>query len=125
MTTLVLLGYWGFGFSIMSRNGIQEPSPARMSCSIFLVSFGCAAVIAADAQKNLTLKLKKGLITDGWSTYTRNPNYLAEIMIYSGFASLTGRWEAWGYLGFVWTSLFLERTILKEFSLMKKPGWEQ
>jgi len=122
---LVLVGYWGFGFSIMSRNAIQEPSPERICLAVFLVSFGCAMVIAADAHKNFTLMFKKGLISDGWASRTRNPNYLAEMMIYSGFAALTGRWESWAYLAFVWLSLFVERMIMKDLSLRKKEGWEE
>ena len=67
---------------------------------------------------------KKGLITDGWFKYTRNPNYLGEMMIYSSFALATGRSEAFKVLAFNWSILFPVSLYLKEYSLRRKPGFD-
>ena len=42
----------------------------------------------ADAQKYFTLRLKRGLITDGMYRYIRHPNYLGEMMLYGSFAPM-------------------------------------
>ena len=47
---------------------------------------GCVIMIAADGQKYFTLRLQRGLITDGLYRYIRHPNYLGEMMIYGSFA---------------------------------------
>jgi len=123
--TVLLAAYWMAGYLIISGQAVQDPSPARACLSVCLVSFGCGMVISADAHKNFTLQFKKGLISDGWSSRTRNPNYLAEMLIYAGFAVLTGRWEPWIVLAISWTILFGERMLIKELSLMKKAGWDR
>jgi len=41
-----------------------------------LYIFGLTIMVAADCQKNFTLKFKKGLITDGMFKHIRHPNYL-------------------------------------------------
>ncbi len=38
------------------------------------------------------LKVRRGLITDGFFARTRNPNYLGEMMIYGSFAALSMHW---------------------------------
>ena len=49
-------------------------------------------MIAADAQKYFTLRVKRGLITDGVHRYVRHPNYLGEMMIYGSFALMVWHW---------------------------------
>ena len=49
-------------------------------------------MIAADAQKFFTLRVKRGLITDGMHRYIRHPNYLGEMMIYGSFAMMVWHW---------------------------------
>lgn len=44
--------------------------------------FGVVIMLLSDSQKYYTLKYKKGLISDGMMKYTRNPNYLGEVMHY-------------------------------------------
>ena len=40
----------------------------------------------ADVQKYFVLRARKGLITDGLFSMSRNPNYLGEMFIYAAFA---------------------------------------
>src|SRR4051794_7478028 len=54
----------------------------------------------------------------------RNTNYFGEILLYSSFAVLVNRWEAFALLCIVWGTVFVGRIYQKEMSLMKKEGWE-
>ena len=63
-------------------------------------------MIAADAQKFFTLRLKRGLITDGMYRYVRHPNYLGEMMIYGSFALMVWHWLPVVVLAWVWGGLF-------------------
>ena len=56
---------------------------------------GVGLMVAADAQKYYSLQHKRGLITTGMNAYTRNPNYLGEMLLYSAFAILARHWVAW------------------------------
>ena len=56
---------------------------------------------------------------------TRNPNYLGEIFIYNSFAIIANGWEFWIILSVAYFVIFGGRMIIKEYSLMKKPGWNE
>jgi protein-S-isoprenylcysteine O-methyltransferase Ste14 len=122
---IVLLFYWSFGFLLCSGYGIQRPSGLRMFMAITFVVLGLVLMLVSDAQKYYTLKYKKGLISDGVFGRTRNPNYLGEMMLYAGFAICTGLWFSWIVLITIWVSLFAYRIGLKEYSLMKKDGYQE
>src|ERR1700730_18363677 len=47
-----------------------------------LCIMGCTIMIAADAQKYFTLRVRGGLITDGMYRFVRHPNYLGEVVVY-------------------------------------------
>ena len=70
----------------MSQPSYPLPDFAWYCLCISLCILGCAIMIAADAQKYFTLRVQKGLITDGMHRYVRHPNYLGEIMIYGSTA---------------------------------------
>jgi protein-S-isoprenylcysteine O-methyltransferase Ste14 len=85
-------------------------------------------MLASDAQKYYTLKYinynrdartprKPFLINDGFFKYTRNPNYLGEIMLYLGFFNLTGHWIAYCVGLNAWIVLFSVRMAQKDSSL--------
>src|ERR1700739_4236565 len=42
---------------------------------VSLCIMGCVLMIAADAQKYFTLRIKRGLITDGMYRFIRHPDY--------------------------------------------------
>jgi len=57
--------------------------------------------------------------------YTRNPNYLGEIMLYGSFAILLNRWEPWLVLSYMWGFIFVYRMTCKDYFLSKKAGWKE
>lgn len=88
-------------------------------------------MMGSDYQKTTTLRKRKGkgtfylgLISDGFFKYTRNPNYLGEILIYSSFVFCSG--HVLGYLIFYVAGglLFAISIYVKdECSYKKKEGW--
>ena len=123
----VLGWYWAFGWLLVS--GVAQPDyplpDAVWYClCISLCIVGCAIMIAADAQKFFTLRVQRGLITDGMHRYVRHPNYLGEIMIYGSFAMMVWHWLPVVVLAWVWLGLFAVNMIMKEASLSRYPEWE-
>jgi len=124
--TSVLLLYWVFGWLLISRtSNLAYPLPqsAWFCLCISLCILGCGIMIAADAQKYFTLRLKRGLITDGMFRYIRHPNYLGEMIIYSSFAMMVWHWITILILAWVWIGLFGVNMILKEASLSRYEEW--
>ena len=119
----ILLPYLLPGILMISGNADQNPSFEKCAFCLILYFCGVILMLGSDGQKYFTLRIKRELINDGFFKYTRNPNYLGEIMIYASFAFLVGWWEVWAHFIFVWTVLFSMRMIVKDLSLQKKKGW--
>ena len=117
----LLACYWLLPYLFISR--LVAPSNLLLWFCISLHTLGCVLMVAADLQKNLVLRMRKGLITDGVFTYTRNPSYLGEIMIYASDALLTAHWAGWVVVLWCWLGVFLPRMLLKDASLSRHPGW--
>lgn len=100
-----------------------NPSAAELGVSVFVHTLGVAIMIAADAQKTFTLRLRRGLITDGMFARVRHPNYLGEMMIYGAYAFLVGHWIPWAILAVVWTQVFTTNMLMKEASMSRYPEW--
>lgn len=113
--------YWLLPYLFLSRH-VDPPGVLLWFC-VALHTLGCVLMVAADLQKNLVLRLRRGLITDGVFTYTRNPNYLGEIMIYASYALLAAHWAGWVVVLWCWLGVFLPRMLLKDVSLSRYPGW--
>lgn len=122
-TSLLLLLYWVPIYLITSGAGVQFPSPQRLVLCVALNILGTATMMAADAQKYFTLKYKQGLISDGMFKYTRSPNFLGEVMIYSSFAFCVGTLEAYAIIYSVFSLVVFSFIIVKEKSNRKKKGW--
>lgn len=61
-------------------------------------------------------------MTDGMFRYTRNPNFLGEILIYLAYALLAGHWLTW--LVFAYAMLyFYTRMLVKDGSISRHPEW--
>ena len=118
--------YWSFGWLLISGTAQPQyplPDAAWFCLCISLVITGSALMIAADAQKFFTLRVKRGLITDGVHRYIRHPNYLGEMMIYGAFALMVGHWLPWLWLAYVWLGLFAVNMAMKEASMSRYPEW--
>lgn len=101
----------------------QALNNERIMWAIISNVIGVFYMIGADVQKFTQLKLKKGLISDGFFYRTRNPNYFGEILIYLSFAIVSNSCLSYCILLTVWTILFGTSCLMKELSFMKKDGW--
>ncbi len=118
--------YWSFGWLLISGTAQPHyplPDAAWFCVCVSLCMFGSALMIAADAQKYFTLRVKRGLITDGVHKYVRHPNYLGEMLIYASFALLVGHWLPWLWLAYIWGTLFATNMAMKEASMSRYPEW--
>ena len=122
-----LLGlYWVFGWLLIS--GVSQPryplpDPMWFALCISICMLGCALMIAADAQKFFTLRVQRGLITDGVHRYVRHPNYAGEMMIYASLAMMVWHWFPVLVLAWVWLGIFTPNMLLKEASMSRYPQW--
>jgi protein-S-isoprenylcysteine O-methyltransferase Ste14 len=82
-------------------------------------------MIAPDAQKYFTLRVKPRLITDGMYRFIRHPNYLGEMLIYGSFALMVWHWFLLIVLTWIWGGVFAVNMILKEQSLSRYPEWQE
>ena len=124
----VLIWYWSFGWLLISgtsRPVYPLPDHAWFCLCITLCLVGSAVMIAADAQKFYTLRLRQGLITDGMYRHIRHPNYLGEMMIYGAFAMMVWHWLPFVVLAVVRGGVFAVNMIAKEASLSRHPGWAE
>ena len=122
MTYLLLIGwYWLLPYLFIAEH--LQPSGELLFAAIVLHTLGITWMIAADCQKHFSLKYHKGLITEGVFSYTRNPNFLGEIMIYGAYAILVNHWI--GYAVLAWGCFFfLVRMLVKDASISRYPEWD-
>jgi protein-S-isoprenylcysteine O-methyltransferase Ste14 len=106
--------------------GAARPGPPSwlLGVAILIYALGLALMMVADAQKYFTLRLRRGLITEGMFRFVRHPNYLGEMMLYGSFALLVQHWLPWVILAWVWGVVFSTNMVMKEASLSRHPGWE-
>jgi protein-S-isoprenylcysteine O-methyltransferase Ste14 len=124
---LMVLGpYWSFSFLLISGVlGARPPaSPMILGLAVAAHTLGVALMFGADAQKYFTLKHARGLITTGFFSRVRHPNYLGEMMLYGAYAVLVRHWLPWAVLGWVWLQVFLPNMKMKEASMSRHPGWD-
>lgn len=114
---------WSLPWLFLSRH--IEPSYPTLGFCIGLHTLGVVIMTAADLQKTFTLRLKKGLISNGLFAYTRNPNYLGEIMIYATYAILAASFYGWAFVLVQWCLLFLPRMLVKDASISRHAGWAE
>ncbi|CAK4656879.1 hypothetical protein LEN26_015136 [Aphanomyces euteiches] len=112
--------YWVAGYIVVAHR--VEVSPTLGALCIAMNTLGSTLMLATDTQKFYTLKYKKGLISDGWLTWSRNTNYFGEMMIYLSFALLAKHWIPFAWLGFMWSIVFMTNMVYKDVSLRKKEG---
>lgn len=87
---VVLIAYWYMAFSTFFLLEYSSQQNERIFWATLLTLLGSVIMAVSDVHKNIILKIRKGqLIQDGLFSNTRNPNYLGEMMIYSGFAIIS------------------------------------
>ena len=122
MWALVLGLYWIAPVLIVT--GRVEAPAWTLALATIVYVLGVVLMMGADGQKYFTLKVKRGLITDGFFARVRHPNYLGEMMLYGSFALLAGHWAPWAVLAWVWLGLFLPNMLRKEASMARYPEWK-
>ena len=122
MTYVVLVAwYWLLPYLFISRH--MDPSGPLLFTAVAMHTLGITWMIAADCQKHFSLKYHKGLITEGVFTYTRNPNFMGEIMIYGSYAILANHWAGYLVLAYA-TVFFYSRMVMKDASISRYPEWD-
>jgi steroid 5-alpha reductase family enzyme len=116
---LFLVSYWVAPFLLISSK--VEPSAPLIGVAIATNLFGVFLHYGSDAQKYFTLKYKSGLITEGFFSRSRNPNYLGEILIYLGFAMLSYHWLPLVILAIFTAVVFVPNIRKKDRSLSRYP----
>ncbi len=119
---LLVLGLYWLAPVLLIRNH-HEAAPATLAGATVLYVLGVVLMMASDAQKFFTLKVRRGLITDGFFARVRHPNYLGEMMLYASFAVVAGHWIPWVVLAWVWGGVFVPNMLRKEASMARHPGW--
>jgi steroid 5-alpha reductase family enzyme len=113
----------------MSRQAPQDPSIERIVVCFWLYTFGIMFMVLTDGQKYLVLRERAkgqgGLITHCMVGWSRNMNYLGEMMLYASFAVLNQMWTIWYVYAYMWGIVFVVRMQMKEYSLSKKEGWTE
>lgn len=123
--------HWYTAWIVVNNNANLRPLVACAALCSYI--FGMFFMYVADAQKYFMLKERRslmdadrlktgpGLINDGVLSHTRNPNYLGEILIYSGFCLLADSWIPWAICATFWLCLFLPNMLAKDNSLSRYP----
>jgi protein-S-isoprenylcysteine O-methyltransferase Ste14 len=116
----VVLGlYWLPPFLLISQGIVV--APILVGISVALCMMGVMLHFGSDAQKYFTLAYHKGLITEGYFSRSRNINYLGELMIYCGFALLTGNGWSFIGIGLFFIGAFIPNMLKKDKSLSRYP----
>ena len=130
----ILGPYWSSPYLLMSR-GYEAPAWKCAAATLVYV-MGVCIMMGADGQKYFVLQAKqeaaeeekkpakKGLISNGFFSRIRHPNYLGEIMLYGSFAWLSGQIEPWCHLLMVWVGLFLPNMLKKEKRMSRHSTWK-
>lgn len=119
---LFLLGLYWIAPVLIVTQRIEQP-PAVLAAAIVLYAVGMALWVGADAQKYFVLRVRPGLIVDGFFARSRNPGYLGDMMIYASFAVLAGHWLPWVVLVWAWGLVFFLNMLRKDASMSRYPEW--
>ena len=122
---LSLAAYWIAPWIVASR--IRETNVLICCLSVALTAIGTCVCFVSQAQLYFTLaNSKPKLISSGMFKYSRNPNYVGEVLIYSGFALMScGAWQPWVVNLLFWLGIFLPNAAKKDKSLSRHEGWEK
>lgn len=117
-----LLAYWVAPYLLVT--GGEVPPPWLVCLAVTVNILGVFLHFSSDAHKHFVLKARRGLITDGFFARTRNPNYLGEILIYSGFAIISMHWIPFVILGAFVAGIFVPNMLRKDRSMSRYEEWD-
>jgi len=117
---VVLCLYFSALFIVISQEVVVSPFIAFIAVQMYV--YGIVLMMAADTQKYFVLKVRKGLISDGWFATCRNMNYFGEVLLYSSFAVVSQSWIPFACYMPIWFLIFGDRWLAKEESIRKKDG---
>ncbi|RNE99122.1 putative C-14 sterol reductase [Trypanosoma rangeli] len=118
----VLGPYWYIAYNAIV--GHAEHSNMSLCAAIIVYSIGLFLMLGSDCQKYFVLKKEKTLITDGFFSRIRHPNYLGEMIIYGSFAFVSKDIRSFGVLAWVWVGLFAPFILRKERSMSRYRDWQ-
>ncbi|VTR92436.1 steroid 5-alpha reductase : Uncharacterized protein OS=Flavobacterium subsaxonicum WB 4.1-42 = DSM 21790 GN=Q766_07760 PE=4 SV=1: DUF1295 [Gemmata massiliana] len=118
-----LAGYYVAPYLLISRH-VTVPPPV-VALALFVYILGVFYHYVSDAQKYYTLQIRKGLIRDGLFGRTRNPNYLGEILIYSGYAIMSLHWVPFLILAGWVFGFFVRNMRAKDRSMSRYPDFAE
>lgn len=106
----------------LAFRNLTPVSDLELALSVSLFFFGSLINSGADVQKITSMRLRAGLITDGFWALSRNINYFGDLMRYSAFALLSG--SAWSWLVvLIVLGNHVDRMRKKEASLSRYPEY--
>lgn len=102
-------------------------TPAKAALATALFGWGVFFHFGSDCQKFYTLRAqeKHQLITDGFFSYTRNPNYFGEFLTYAAFNIVSGSRLSWLACSIVWFMVMIPRMHRKGRSMSRYPEYEE
>jgi protein-S-isoprenylcysteine O-methyltransferase Ste14 len=116
-----LAGYYAAPYLLISGHTVVPPPVVGLALAVYIL--GVFYHYGSDAQKYYTLQARKGLITDGFFGRTRNPNYLGEILIYAGYATLSCHWLPFLVLAGWVFGFFVRNMLAKDRSMARYPDF--
>ncbi|KAF8281393.1 Present in the outer mitochondrial membrane proteome 23 [Trypanosoma cruzi] len=117
----VLGPYWYIAYNAIMKH--PEHSNISLCMAIIVFQIGLSLMMGSDCQKYFVLKKEKGLITDGFFSRIRHPNYLGEMLIYGSFAFVSKDIRSFGVLAWVWVGIFVPYILRKEHRMSRHKGW--
>tara|TARA_B100001175_G_scaffold270828_1_gene243230 strand:+ start:292 stop:960 length:669 start_codon:yes stop_codon:yes gene_type:complete len=95
--------------------------------SLILYNFGGFLHYGADCQKFYTLKYNKQLITDGFFSIIRHPNYAGEFLIWFSLIIISGKDKILSYIPLFWLTMatIFSGIPIKEKSLQKYDDYKK
>ncbi|MBN1305222.1 MAG: DUF1295 domain-containing protein [Anaerolineales bacterium] len=110
---------------LLTWRGVHAPG-WLLALAISLYTFGIFFHFVSDMQKFTSLKLQPGkLITGEMMSFSRNPNYFGELLIYMAFAILPVTWLAFVPLILFVLVYWIPNMLRKDKSLAQLPGFDE
>lgn len=120
-TWIALSLYWISPWLIVTHRN-HPIAPWMVGACIAMYVLGVFLHFTSDMQKHLSLQYRRGtLITDGLWSWSRNPNYLGELLIYLGFSLLPMHWIPLSALGVIIAAVWIPNMVRKDRSLSRYP----